>query len=269
MRTSIRLNLRSSLGFTLIEILVAVAVLSLTLVLFLQFSRGVFDAYRSGRANLDNYATGRALLDAIARDVQGAIIRGDLPSFPASGGGPRELSFYTGVAGIPSGGATGLRDLSYVRYELAPAEFSLKRSDAAITWDDKSAIRIGSAQTPPAATSRTLSAGVLAFDYRFLLQDGTITRTPDDVTKVAAVRFSIAVADPNSLRILKETGLASSLHGRLEQEVSDDHLVSAKSAWEALLKDGIAMAGFPGPALSGVNVFERFASVKTFFKGND
>lgn len=254
-------------GFTLIEVLVATAVMVLMLAMFLQMSNSAVSAYRQGRANLDNYATGRALLDALTRDIQCSVIRNDLPSFPMEDGN-RSFAFYTALPGIPNDNAgEPLRNLSYIKYSLVAdgERSSLLRSNTEIAWtaNGSQKVRVGiPLQAPPDVAPRVLADGIVGFDYRFLLRDGTIAQNPESVSQIAAVRVTIATADGASLDTLRDQQKLDPLCKDLRESLSaQPATLSAKSLWEDLMNDPSFTAKYPSRALTGIRFFERVVSL--------
>jgi len=239
-------------AFTLIELLVAMAVLTLIMMLFTQVLNSVSGAYSRGRNDAESYSTGRALLDAIGRDLQGAFIREDLVSFPEAGNS-RRLAFYTAQAGIADD-PVAIRDLSFVEYYQSQEEdiAALIRADADIEWSSVEKIAFGST-TPPTPTPRTLSNGVLAFDYRFITSDGVVARKPAKPSSVIAVRISLAVVDPKTMQVIRRTNALSGMKTALQTAVEEETLLSARSAWEGWINT----ASYPGSVLGGVRFFER------------
>lgn len=250
---------RAGAGFTLIEILVSVAVLALVLVLLMQVVGSVLNTYTGSRARAESTSTGRALLDAIARDIQGAYLRADLPAFPEDGS-DRRLAFYTAQAGLTSDPAP-VRDVSYVDYFLndEPDEAELMRADVGMTWDEVDKLVFGS-MAIPASTTRKLSDGVLAFNYRFILKNREITPNPPDLASITAVRVSLAVTDPQTLSVLRSTNTLGNLKTALEGATAADDLLSARAAWENWLRSSAA-AGYDGRVLGGIAFFERVIPV--------
>ncbi len=239
-------------AFTLVELLVAMAVLTLIMMLFTQVLNSVSGAYTRGRNDAESYSTGRALLDAVGRDLQCAFIREDLVSFPEAGNS-RRLAFYTAQAGIADD-PVAIRDLSFVEYYQSQEADSaaLIRADADIEWSSVEKVAFGST-APPLLTPRTLSNGILAFDYRFVTSDGVAARKPGKPSSVIAVRISLAVADPKTMQVIRRINALSSMKTALKTAVEEETLLSARSAWEAWINT----ASYPGGVLGGIRFFER------------
>lgn len=107
---------RSS-GFTLIEVLIAVAITSLVLMAIY----GVFASVDGARRRLTNdseaYHRARVIFDRIGREVRGAYLKpGNLDTYLQGGGGDRREPYLTltTTATTPQGDGGGL---SQVRYE--------------------------------------------------------------------------------------------------------------------------------------------------------
>ena len=120
-------------SFTLVEVLVAVSVLSFILLILAQVTGMVNKASHDGIGRVDNFTKSRAMLDLIASDLEHAVIRPDLPIFQTGGtmntnsatsssggfsGGTYTPAFYTSVSGISSS-STSVRNLSFVIYDIA------------------------------------------------------------------------------------------------------------------------------------------------------
>jgi type II secretory pathway pseudopilin PulG len=149
-------------SFTLVEILVAVAVMSLILLILAQMTGTVNQAWQAGVGRVDNFTKARAILDLAASDVQHAVIRNDYPIFQSEGAQnnlgvyavPGTVYFtntttavsmpgagFTGYSGFTNGtyapclytrvaGATNsARDLSWVDYQVVQIKNQAASSD--------------------------------------------------------------------------------------------------------------------------------------------
>ena len=77
-------------AFTLVEMLVAIAVLALVTVLIADMMGSVSSAWNRSREKMDNFGKGRALLNLLQQELQNAVLREDLPVFPGG-----DFAFYT------------------------------------------------------------------------------------------------------------------------------------------------------------------------------
>ncbi len=138
-------------GFTLVEMLVSISIVSFMLVVLAQVTGLTEKAWRLEQNRIDNFTKARSMLDLISDDLQRAVIRSDLPVFgtgaptvnSANGlsyftGTVYTTAFYTRIPGVPSTATTPVRDLSLVSYVLkpsaAPDRVVLQRSDLAVPW---------------------------------------------------------------------------------------------------------------------------------------
>ena len=179
---------RLSRGFTLVELLVAIAVL--TIILFFLGSAVAFvsQAWSAGVGTTDNYQKARTILSAIDRDVQMMVLRPDVAAFrdnssPATPSSCKPVfAFYTNAEGAPGGDN---RTASFVQYGLdtggtptllrysnglnftngtislppppvAPATTSVVPGLPSMTL------------TPTLAQTDTVSNGVIAFQWQFV-----------------------------------------------------------------------------------------------------
>ena len=119
-------------GFTLAELLVALAVLSIMLVGLATAMGYVSKLWLSGVGSMDNFTKARVVLNLLDRDIQMMVLRRDLPAFVDSSGnaidsnGNAICAFYTNVQGNPgqgqlTAGTQNYRTLSLVQYQLSPA----------------------------------------------------------------------------------------------------------------------------------------------------
>jgi len=133
---------RRRAGFTLVELLVAISVLSILLVLLTQVAGSVADTWAKGNSRADRRQNGRSLVDFIAREVRSA-------SLPVAQ--PREPSTTTAA-----GAVIAIPDLNFVLnpatvsaqfkyphalFWQAPVANDMKRGDLAtvgyfIRWDE-------------------------------------------------------------------------------------------------------------------------------------
>ncbi len=205
-------------AFTLIEVLVSVAVLSFIILMLAQMMDVVSAAWREGVSRVDNFTKSRAMLDLVASDLQHAVIRPDLPIFQTNGvytpsggftGGTYSASLVTRVPGQSS---TATRDVSCVTYGVVTTTDSdkivLERSDLPIGWTSAGAsIPFQSSLSQPlgAVTPREMAPGVVGFQFAFRHADGTVTATYtgyDSTNPVVAVGVTIAVVGERALNQL-------------------------------------------------------------------
>ena len=278
---------RSS-SFTLVEVLVAVSVLSFILLLLAQVTGMVNKASHDGIGRVDNFTKSRAMLDLIASDLEHAVIRPDLPIFQTGGttnsladggfsGGTYSPSLFTAVPGVPDSSSTSVRNLSFVTYDIATNPASqgsdrivLRRSDLAIPWTSGAAsvpfqgdLKIPSAGAKP----REMAPGVVGFQFSFRRTDGKVYTSytgydPTDARgKVVAVGVTIAVVGDQVLKQLSNAQIT-----RLQKQVfsavtpvSATPITGVKALWDAQLTSSF-YNDYPKDIGTNLKIFERWVT---------
>jgi prepilin-type N-terminal cleavage/methylation domain-containing protein len=194
-------------GFTLVEMLVAMAILSFMMVMMARFTSMAEQIWRLEQDRIDNFTKARSMLDLITDDLQRAVIRGDLPIFetgapaatptltgsglyyfPATsstsaGASVFATAFYTMLPGA-SGTSTPVRDVSLVSYVLSLSattqdKIILQRSDLSVPWTSGSNICFQSNMAPllqsgVQSAQIEVAPGVVGFCLAFRRADGTL-----------------------------------------------------------------------------------------------
>lgn len=244
---------RRTAAFTLVELLVAMTVLALIMVLFLQILGAVSDMWVNGQRRVENFTKARAMLDLFARDVQGGVFRSDLAAFPDS-----SIAFYTKRPGVPAG-AGKLREVSLVQYSLSTNNI-LQRGDYAIRWSDPaSSIPFGNTTnfSGNLPTPRDTAPGVMGFSVMFLYADGTRSTnyTASASNPLRALGFALAVVDNQTLRKMSADKIQTLRAGFVGATSSGG---SAKAAWEEYLKSSLDWSDYPKSLGQGLKIFERY-----------
>lgn len=248
----------TSMAFTLIELLVATVIFSILLFLFINIVAATTTVYQGGRSHADNNATGRVVMGAIARDLSEMIRLSEVGAFPTASGS-HALAGYLNRAGMDSG--SEVRNLSLVEYSFDSSEAKLVRSDLAIKWDELGKIAFGqSPSTIPQlanATPREVCSGVMAFDYDFLLEDGSFQQSFADKKNVKAVRYGLVIVSERGERILRDTGKFDSFVSEMKLSGTPSSGESLKSRWSEKLADSSFTANYSSEVLRDVEVFEH------------
>jgi prepilin-type N-terminal cleavage/methylation domain-containing protein len=130
-----------STGFTLLELLVALAVLSMVVMLLLQTISSTSKASGSTKRHLDMDAEARSVFDRVQADIDSMVIRQDVDALflglpqDASGGSDHndQFYFYSQSPGY-SAMTNGLSSVSMVGYAVTNQQ--LARLGMAKSWDD-------------------------------------------------------------------------------------------------------------------------------------
>ncbi len=143
---SVRCPLRRTGAFTLVELLVSMAVLTLLLVLILQLTNGATAVITAGNKHIDVDSQARALLDRMAIDFGAMVKRTDVdyylkgrpaPADPANPdqAGNDQIAFYSEVPGYNTGTAS---PVSLVAYRLNPNKLQIERLGKGLVWNGSS-----------------------------------------------------------------------------------------------------------------------------------
>jgi len=246
---------RARQGFSLVEMLVAIAVLTLMTLLLAQMFSSVSRTWLGGQARVDNFSKARVLLDLACEDLRSGVFRPDLAAFPGT-----NLTFYTRRPGFQSG-AGDLRDVSLVSYVTQP-DGTLLRGDLAVAWtNNASSISFGNTNALPHAssvTARDMASGVLGFRVLFIGTNGGLTSTYAPANGLRGFSVGLAVVDGGTMKKLTSPQL-DTLRAGLEGALSGTN--SIRADWENHLQSGLNWQSYPKDLGSGLRIFERYVSL--------
>ena len=261
-------------SFTLVELLVALTILTFMILMMAEMSGLVSKASHEGMSRVDNFIKSRAMLDLVASDLQHAVIRSDLPIFQTGGtnnvttggfgGGNYSASLFTQVPGISS---SSVRNVSCVTYEVVATQDSdkifLQRSDMAVPWvGGASSIPFqGSLATPLGnAVAREMAPGVVGFQFTFRRADGTVTPTYTgyvSTNAVIAVGVTIAVVGDQALKELSVQNLTAIQTSLANAVTNAASITSVKALWDAQLTANF-YSKYPKDLATNLKTFERW-----------
>lgn len=186
-------------GFTLIEVLVASAILALLLVVFLSMSEYASRAWKGSQEKMEEFSTARTVMNRMQADFGGILIRPDLPLFPAN----TNFGFMTMSRGVTN--SADVRPLSYVEY-YTNGNNQLIRASRAYTF--------ASSDQPPFSTNNaygnhdtnsasTLADGVIGFQTAFLNKDGSWSTNYSSASSVG-VRVSLLLVSQERMNNIRK-----------------------------------------------------------------
>lgn len=263
------MKIRTSSGFTMIELLASMSVLLVLMTVLSQVVGMASSSWLTGKARIDAFSQARTTLSAMDRDFKRMVLRPDLAAFTDSAGSASALAFYTRVQG-----GTGDRSVSLVEYQIqSPStEPKLVRSDYGLDFSGASAPSFGQPDRLPdlaKVQTRDLAPGVVRMEWKFLDGMGTENDSfvydyanPGAETNTRAVRVSMLVLDSSSYALLLNTGDLSGLLARTE----DSGRQSGESLgqyWENLISTSALSGTVPKPVLKSLRVFERSINIPT------
>lgn len=157
-----------SRAFSLIELLVAMAVLAMVLVLISQATNGILQSTRIQTRHMDAVSTARRAMDVIAQDLRLAVINDQLGVLVPTTGTDRRMLFLTSRRGPAS--ATDHRFLA-LRYDYNPGAGELRRPYRSVPATDN--ITLGSLDDGTfVSPSHPLADGVLGFSLQAIDETG-------------------------------------------------------------------------------------------------
>jgi prepilin-type N-terminal cleavage/methylation domain-containing protein len=278
-------------GFTLMEMLVAVAIMSFMLLMMAQMTGLAEQAWRMEQNRIDNFTKARAMVDMITDDLQRAVFRGDLPVFgtggPASAptvtssglyyftGTSFTTAFYTRLPGVPGASASSVRDVSLVSYALNSVnqgvdKIVLQRSDLAVPWTSNQNLSFQGdiAALLPNAVPREVAPGVVGFRLAFRRADGTMVDPSQSASytgynaanPVVAVDVGVAVIGKQSLVLLSAAQITS-IQTKLATAAVGNGI---KASWDQGTLTSAFYSSYPKSFGDGLKTFERWVACPAF-----
>jgi hypothetical protein len=272
-------------SFTLVEMLVAIAITGLILVAMFTMISLADSVWRQGIGRVDNFTRARAMLDLITGDLEGGVFRPDLPAFgtfctgdtviTANGRSVLQNSsavstnaFYTRRAGV----GASVRDLSLVIYSLnGTANAALNRSYLSVPWTPTgsswaSVLPFQTSQpNTSAATAMDTAEGVVGFELLFLRSDGSLTNAYSGYqasNPVVGLVVGLAVVDTPTLQFLNAQNKLSTLEAGMATAITGTN--SPKSEWDVAMTSTFYQS-YPESMRSGLKTFERSVYCRTGF----
>ncbi len=258
-------------GFTLIEMLAAMAVLALVLTFLVQLSGQTMTATRSSHQQMEASQQGRAVLDSMNADLSNLVSQNGLGLLARENGGNIELAFLTRSRG-PKTTPTRFLAVAYVLQGN-----NLVRQTAPIDWDSVvDPLSAMAAVSSPTSTS-ILATGVLRFDATLTLDNGnmvTFSSLPASAKKTLNTAFAqlipssspviaslprvksatVAVA-PLSSQNIKLAGNMAAILGDLQDGKT------ALAVWSENIALG-KLAELPRPAVAGLQLAQQTYEIK-------
>ncbi|MEM6822936.1 MAG: prepilin-type N-terminal cleavage/methylation domain-containing protein [Verrucomicrobiota bacterium] len=265
----------STRGFSLVEILATVTVLSIIITLMGSMIGMVTETVTSGAARTNNFAQARTALNTISRDIQSAVFRRDLPIFKDSSA-QADFIFYTQNQATTSTGGISNRKLSLVRYGLdftngsSYLDRGLQRYSLGL--DYQAAVGFGNTASVSFSLNQlnpdVIGPGVIACELQLVQQGGDIVgldnngspifdfSDSDRLTNCRTIIVNMAVVDETSLRQLGQSGV-DTLIGRLIATNGTSSSESYRESWQTLLDSPALLGGLPMENKGGLRLYER------------
>ncbi|PAW76510.1 MAG: hypothetical protein B9S32_14785 [Verrucomicrobia bacterium Tous-C9LFEB] len=246
-------------AFTLVEMSVAMAILAMIVISLSTILFSTSMTCNTGLQRANNFTKARCMLDAMARDLNGVLLRSDLPAFSNS-----NFEFYTQQAGIISGSP---RQISLVSYKIdsTSAKSTLQRGDAGTTWASSAqTVRFSAppGSSLPALTQRDTIEGVVGFEAIFHFKDGTASRqyTVSADNPLRAISLNLAVIDDPCLKQLSSDQIRD-LRQKLTTAAQSG--IDVKSNWDGYLSSQLDWTRYPKKLASGIKTYQRYVTLST------
>ncbi len=261
-------------GFTLVEMMVALAVFAIIIILLASLITQIGSLWRSGRARVDNFTKARVCFDVLEEDLESAQIGRGLPGFE-NASGTTTLTFYCSQPGPGSS-----RPLSLVGYRVVDTgeDYNLGLQRGSLGFG------LNPAMTPfltpgtpfpapvsvsvPNADYEVVGPGIVRMDFRFMSQDGkTISRTMSwnpalPTSSSATVTVCLLVIDADTLTLLNQTSTYAQFLQQFDaatSSVTDNEVPYGQ--WLAAVNTNSTFTGLPGKLRSALQVYERTISL--------
>jgi len=275
-------------AFTLVEVLVAIAVLSLLVLFVMRLfdSAVVLIASRNKRMDVEGQA--RPLLDRFVVDFGQMVKRSDVDYYFKSSAnsqikdpatdptGNDQIAFYSMVPGYyPSAGSPS--PISLISYRVN-AQLNCERMAKGLAWSgvvssDSPMVFLPltiATCWPPATNSNPdsdfelVAPNIFRFEYFYLLKSGNFSDTPWDASAghnsanglqdVSAICVAIASIDPKSRMLLSDVQLRTLAIG-MDDFVSSVEAEALPTQWQTVLNNTKDM---PRLAIQGIKIYQRF-----------
>lgn len=212
---------RRTRAFSLLEVLVALAVFCLMVLLFLQMTTSATDLAGNGQRRMNALVDSRTALDRLSLDLDRRVRDAQAPLRAVKQSGNDSLSFYADTVMN-----TTSRPVTLVTYRIN--DNSIERSSEGTKWNAGDVAYAPS--SPPAAASTSfddLSEAVFRLECSFLMKDGQtlVASAPSDWSKVAAVLVGVAVMDRKEMALLS-AGQISSMAGEFPDAVDGEPILT-------------------------------------------
>lgn len=256
-------------AFTLVELMVSMAVLAIILMLFFQMVTLVTRTWQAGAARTDNFAQTRTVLGLIERDIQSMVLRPDLAAF-VDENGDEACAFYTA---FPLDSSASRRKLSLVQYKLATP--SAADGPKLCRMEKGLALPVSGTLTPDgptfgitdslpnltAASPNNLVDGVVGFRFQFMKRDGGLEQKfafdpslPDAASNTPVIVLSILVLDTTAYELARSTGSMAGLSSTFAHPPAPNQTYA--QLWESTLLSG-TLTDLPEPVRAGLRTVER------------
>jgi hypothetical protein len=284
-------------AFTLVELLVAISVLTLLIVLVARLFSAAASTTSTSNKHVETDAAARPILDRLAIDITQIVKRTEIdyylksPANPqtASGATPGndQLAFFAQASGYyPSTGSQSPFSLVAYRVnsDVTSQSFNkIERLGKGLLWNGVSGSSVPIVFLPlqivtnwPAATNSTpdpqgdyeiIGPNVFRFEYYYLLRSGAFSDAPWDAAAghssvngmqdVSAIVVTLGAIDPKSSSLITSSQLTS-LAVSMADYTPTMRPGDLVAQWESAINQSSGTPLIPRIALSAIRVYERY-----------
>ncbi len=236
-------------SFSLVELLVSMAVLTLLLAILSSFFITINSTWLMGKSTINNFTKARSSLDIMTLDYQLGIFRPDVPAFVNGSN-----TFYTLRQ---SSSTVGDSPRSLICYQIESSTTNSVLQRAANTV---ATIPFTQTTIPAATNFLNMVNGVLKMQLTFVTPTGTTST--NYATGDLAVGIDLAIVDDATLSVLVSSGKLATLSADPAFTVASGQ--SPYQIWQANFShttgaaNPINYANYPGNIKHGVQFFERY-----------
>ncbi len=252
-------------GFTLIELMATLTILTLILTMALQVVESSRNSIRVSQSRAENEGTARRVFSQLERDFAGIVVRPDVRIELDSRQGDDRLAFLTRRRGLAKSGDIGARPVSLVAYEIdrdTPQAGEFLRGSIGYQYGGGTDAPVLDANKPfptiSGSARQTLSIDVLRLEIEYLIRRGDeVVRDSEPPKKPADLRglvVTIATIDSQGRRAIgagRMTGLAARFP---DASPARDTLVVWSKGRDDLVSDEKSL---PREALQSIRCFQR------------
>ena len=229
---SLRRVVRSG-GFTLIEVLVASAILALLVVIVAQMVGSASSLSSNSKKRLDADDEARMVFDRMTGDINGMVKRRDINPLFLSSVGNDSMYFYSQAPAYSTNAAASNSQIALIGYSVTNTgvgliRFSMGQSWDALTFSNPSVTTISNA---PSTNFHVIAPDVFRMEYALMMKPGSTNNTNGSgpgnysanginvvyqtnnagqaMKDVAGIVVAIALLDPTSRVIVSSNALSS------------------------------------------------------------
>lgn len=270
---------RSNNGFTLAELLVSIAVLTIIVLLTSKMINSAASAITFGTKRLDVESQVRPVFDRMGLDLAQMVRRPDVDYYVKgpldTEAGNDRIAFFCNTPGYyPSSGSAS--SLSLVSYRINSDSMSLsynqmERMGKGLLWSGSGAspqALLFGIQTIynnwPAATNGStadpdyelIAPQIFRFEYFYVLNTGVVSDQPGatGMKDIAAISVVVAAIDQKS-RVLLSGQQMNTLITNLVDFAPTMRASDLATTWQSTLN---ATTGIPRTAINGIRVYQRY-----------